>query len=178
MEVTMTWFRKLLKNRLKAAPRFPVGARRSWGRRLLFTAVTLVLLLFLLFSTAVSQPSPGGYWYDVRSLEGAELGVNRPVSLAYSPTAGAFFLLGEGEANGATADLVRFTLYGDPIAESRLATAIPDPLNAAFHAPAGELLFLDPVRQELAHLAVGAEGDRPVSGQTLRQFNIQAHGLV
>jgi DNA-binding beta-propeller fold protein YncE len=139
---------------------------------LLFGGFVFLLLFSPTISTALFDP-PTGYWYQVRAIEAADLGLVHPVGLTYSPSANRFFAIESGETA-----LAAFTPYEDRVGANELAAAVAQPLNAAFYDPSAELIALDPQGQTLAQAPIGPRGDRPLSAQAIRRSNAALLRLV
>ncbi len=140
--------------------------------RLLLVALILTLLLLLTISPAWSQPATEGYWYQVRAIEAADLGLSNPIGLAYSPVANLFFALEEeGES------LIAFTPYEDQVGVNQMASAAANPLNVAYYEPTAELFSLDQPGQSLSQLQIGPEGEQAPTQQSIRQFSAARFGL-
>src|SRR4030066_2365305 len=121
----MEKLKRQLKIRFSVLPQ-PRNLVHSPYYRLLLSGLSLVLLLSLAISTALSQ-TPNAYWYPVRTFEIDELGISHPAGLAFSPQHNAFFVL---QTDGAISLL---TPFEDLLASQPPSTPLPAPLNSAFY---------------------------------------------
>jgi hypothetical protein len=146
------------------------AAVRSRARHFRVVLVVLILALLLVpaISSAFSHAPSNGYWYQVRAIEAADLGLANPIGLTYTPSANLFFGL---ESSGAA--LIAFTPFEDQVGRNPLATPTSHPLNAAFYEPTGELFALALGGQQLTQAQIGPRGDRPPADQTIRQLNAE-----
>jgi hypothetical protein len=121
------------------------------------------LLLFLLAILLVSSQWPAGVparsldaLRRVRVIETSELGVDRPLGLAFSRRAGNLLVLQQGES--ANPDVLLLGSEAQSAAALRLAANIADSINVAFDNKAHRLVFYDGGSRQLIAVAAGRDG--------------------
>ena len=111
-----------------------MNSRRLW------MVILLLALLGAVISTVNSQPQEG-YSVMLRGIETADLGVARPVGLAYSPSSGTFLALGASDS--AAAQIAAFDPFENPAGTNQSLARLNDPLNTAYLAGAESLLAVN-----------------------------------
>lgn len=126
-------------------------AYRIERRRLVVLAVALlVTLTFGAGKRVLGNRQEAGYFFDVRSIDTADLGVEAPAGLAYSEPAQALFVLGRSRQGDA---LVAMNLDEEVIAASTLPVPVASGPTMAFDEQSGAIWFLDQAGKELIAMA-------------------------
>jgi hypothetical protein len=128
-------------------------------------------------ATVLAQDPPG-YVRHVRTLETGDLGVANPAGLAFSPRAGAFYVVasrGPAQPPPVMLELFKVGRFGERDATARIAAAIRDPINMAFDSHANRLLILDPAARKLISVSEKPGGD--LDPATVVRYDARSFGL-
>jgi hypothetical protein len=125
--------------------------------------------------------------YAGLTLEAQRTGLAAPAGIAFSPGRRTFYVVGgRGEGDASATDVVELTPFahaasGDRAGSVRIAAALDDPIDLAFDAARGRLLFVDRslhvvrgeeiVVRQLGHIALTFD-HRVVDGSRAAEFGL------
>src|SRR3989337_2385030 len=103
--------------------------RKAFVFALLFVGIALAGSLAALSATAGQDVA--GPWWEVRTIETADLGIPGPLGLAFSDAANAFLVPvpPAGSPEAASSELALISPSEELVGSTQLATTMPDPLN-------------------------------------------------